>query len=152
MSFCLKKHFCLSPRHSVILSSKNICLPLSLCHYVFKKISVSLCHHVIMSSKKYMSPFVIMSLCLQKNICLPLSLCHYVFKKIYVSLCHYVIMSSKNICLPLRPSVILSKNAPVGDGSGPSCCCYCYVSFCLISAFHKLYYVLLHYFSLIYSF
>ena len=105
MSFCLKKHFCLSPRHSVILSSKNICLPLSLCHYVFKKISVSLCHHVIMSSKKYMSPFVIMSLCLQKNICLPLSLCHYVFKKIYVSLCHYVIMSSKKY---MSPFVIMS--------------------------------------------
>ena len=86
MSFCLTKITSFSPHHYVILSSKNICLPLSLCHYVFKKISVSLCHHVIMSSKKYMSPFVIMSLCLQKNICLPLSLCHYVFKKISVSL------------------------------------------------------------------
>ena len=54
--FCLQKTS-VSFRHSVILSSKkhpspfvimslclqkNICLPLSLCHYVFKKISVSL--------------------------------------------------------------------------------------------------------------
>ena len=100
MSFCLTKITSFSPslcysvfkktsvsfRHSVILSSKNICLPLSLCHYVFKKTSVSLCHYVIMSSKKNLSPFVIMSLCLQKT---------------SVYLCHYVIMSSKKICLPL---------------------------------------------------
>ena len=107
---------------------------------------------VLCEKKICHSLFVIMSFCLQKNIylpqslcysvfkkniCLPPSLCHSVFKKTSVSLCHYV---------------ILSENAPVGDGSGPSCCCYCYVSFCLISAFHKLYYVLLHYFSLIYSF
>ena len=124
MSFCLTKITSFSPRHYVILSTKNICLPLSLCHYVFKKTSVSLS--------------VPLLFCLQKNICLPLSLCHYVFKK--------------NICLSLSHSVILSKNVPVGDGSKPSCCCYCYVSFCLISIFHKLYYVLLHYFSLIYSF
>ena len=42
-----KKH--LSP--FVIMSlclQKNICLPLSLCHYVFKKTSVSLSHYVIM--------------------------------------------------------------------------------------------------------
>ena len=79
--------------HYVILSSKkhlspfvimsfclqeNICLPLSLCHSVFKKASVSLCHYVIMSSKKHLSHFVIMSFCLQKNICLSFSLCHYV--------------------------------------------------------------------------
>ena len=57
---------------------KNICLPLSLCHYVFKRISVSLCHYVIMSSKKYLSPFVIMSLCLQKisvSLSVPLLFC-----------------------------------------------------------------------------
>ena len=153
MSFCLTKITSFSPRHSVILSSKNICLspslcysvfkkniclPLSLCHSVLQKspvslpvtllfclqkTSVSLCHYVIMSSKKHLSPFVIMSLCLQKN-----------------------------ICLPLRPSVILSKNAPVGDGSGPSCCCCYFFSVCLISIFHKLCYVLPHYLSSIYSF
>ena len=53
-----------SLRHSVILSSKNICLPLSLCHSVFKKnicLSPSLCHSVF-----------------KKNICLSFSLCHYV--------------------------------------------------------------------------
>ena len=82
-----------SLRHSVILSSKKICLTLSLCHSVFKKTSVSLCHYVILSSKKasvsfrpsvilsskkHLPPFVIMSFCLHKNICLSFSLCHYV--------------------------------------------------------------------------
>ena len=69
---------------------KNICLPLSLCHYVFKKTSVSLCHYVIMSSK---------------NICLSPSLCYSVFKKTSVSLCHCVILSSKK---HLSPFVIMS--------------------------------------------
>ena len=110
---------------------KNICLSLSLCHYVFKKASVSLRHSVILSSKKtsvsfrhsvilsskkHLSPSVLMLFCLQKNICLPpslcysvfqkniclpLSLCHSVFKKTSVSLRHSVILSKKNICLPL---------------------------------------------------
>ena len=112
--FCSSVYFC---------EKKYVILYLSLCHSVLQKSPVSPRHSVILSSKKYLSPFVIMSLCLQKN-----------------------------ICLPLRPSVILSKNAPVGDGSGPNCCCYCYVSFCLISIFHKLCYVLPHYLSSIYSF
>ena len=41
-----------TPSTFVIMSlclKKNICLHLSLCHYVFKKISVSICHYVIMS-------------------------------------------------------------------------------------------------------
>ena len=96
-----KKH--LSPSVTLLFClQKNICLPLSLCHYVFKKASVSLrhsvilsskktsvslCHYVIMSSKKTsVSLSVTMLFCLQKNICLPLSLCHSVFKKISVSL------------------------------------------------------------------
>ena len=78
MSFCLQK---------------NICLHLSLCHYVLKKTSHNICHYVILSKKVHLSPFVIMSFCLKENICLHLSLCHYVLKRISVSICHYVIMS-----------------------------------------------------------
>ena len=76
MSFCLQK---------------NICLPLSLCHSVFKKASVSLCYSVfeknicllpslcysVFKATPSVSP-VLMLLCLQKNICLSFSLCHYV--------------------------------------------------------------------------
>ena len=66
---------------------------MSLCHSVLQKSPVSLRHSVILSSKKHLSPFVIMSFCLQKkhlphfvimsfclqkNICLSFSLCHYV--------------------------------------------------------------------------
>ena len=110
MSFCLKKNICLhlSLCHSVLkkiiclhlslchsVFKKIICLHLSLCHSVFKKIiclHLSLCHSVfknpsvfvrlpvILSQKNHLSPFVIMSFCLQKNICLHLSLCHSVFK------------------------------------------------------------------------
>ena len=177
-----KKH--LSPSVTLLFClQKNICLPLSLCHYVFKKASVSLrhsvilsskktsvslCHYVILSSKKTsVSLSVTMLFCLQKNICLPLSLCHYVFKKASVSLrhsvilsskktsvslCHYVILFSKKTSVSLSHSVILSENAPVGDGSGPSCCCCYFFSFCLISIFHKQCYVLPHYLSSIYSF
>ena len=52
MSFCLKKHFCLSP---------------SLCYSVLKKTSVSLCHYVIMSSKKHLSLSVPLLFCLPKK-------------------------------------------------------------------------------------
>ena len=62
---------------------KNICLPLSLCHSVFKK-----------------------------NICLPLSLCHYVFKKTSVSLCHYVIMSSKKTSVSLSVTMLFCLKTP----------------------------------------
>ena len=48
MSFCLTKITSFSP---------------SLCYSVFKKTSVSLCHYVILSSKKHLSLFLIMSLC-----------------------------------------------------------------------------------------
>ena len=86
MSFCLTKITSFSP---------------SLCYSVFKKTSVSLRPSVILSSKKHLSLFVIMSFCLQKkhlspsvtllfclqkSICLFPSLCHSVFKKISVSL------------------------------------------------------------------
>ena len=136
--FCLQKSICLSLSLCHYVFKKNICLPLSLCHYVFKKTSVSLCHYVIMSSKKHMFLSVTLLFCLPKK-----------------HLSTFVIMSfclQKNICLPLRPSVILSENAPVGDESGPSCCCCYFFSFCLISIFHKLCYVLPHYLSSIYSF
>ena len=84
---------------------KNICLPLSLCHYVFKKTSVSLCHYVILSSK---------------NICLSQSLCYSVFKKASVSLCHYVIMSSKKH-LSLSVTLLFCLKTPqLGTEAGPA--------------------------------
>ena len=99
MSFLICHYVILSYKNHQFLSvtllfclQKNICLPLSLCHYVFKKTSVSFRHSVILSSKKHPSPSVTLLFCLQKNIRLPLSLCHSVFKK--------------NICLP--PSLCYS--------------------------------------------
>ena len=121
----------------VLCEKKYVILYLSLCHSVLQKSPVSLRHSVILSSKKHLSPFVIMSLCLQKT---------------SVSLRHSVILSSKKTSVSLSHYVILSENAPVGDGSGPNCCCCYFFSFCLISIFHKLYYVLPHYLSSIYSF
>ena len=93
MSFCLKKIICLhlSLCHSVF--KKIIYLHLSLCHSVFKKISVSIFHYVILFQKNHLSPFVIMSFCLQKSLCLRPSPCYSVFK---------------NPPVFARPSVILS--------------------------------------------
>ena len=80
MSFCLKNY---------------ICLHLSLCHYVLKRISVSHRHYVILSKKKHLSPSVTMLFCLQNKShllnmsysvtlssipCLPPSLCYSVLK------------------------------------------------------------------------
>ena len=92
----------------VLCEKKYVILYLSLCHSVLQKSPVSLPHSVILSSKKHLSlflimslclqkkhlslsvtlsfclqkkhlpPFVIMSFCLHKNICLSFSLCHYV--------------------------------------------------------------------------
>ena len=123
MSFCLKKIICLhlSLCHSVFkkiiclhlslchsVFKKIICLHLSLCHSVFKKIiylhlslchsvfkkiSVSIFHYVILFQKNHLSPFVIMSFCLQKSLCLRPSPCYSVFK---------------NPPVFARPSVILS--------------------------------------------
>ena len=138
MSFCLTKITSFSPSLCYSVFKKA---SVSLCHYVImssQKTSVSLCHYVIMSSKKHLFLSVTLLFCLPKK-----------------HLSTFVIMSfclQKNICLPLRPSVILSENAPVGDESGPSCCCCYFFSFCLISIFHKLCYVLPHYLSSIYSF
>ena len=84
---------------------KNICLSLSLCHYVFKKTSVSLRHSVILSSKNICLSLSLFHYVFKKNICLPLSLCHYVFKKASVSLRPSVILSSKK---HLSPFVIMS--------------------------------------------
>ena len=51
-----------------VLCEKKYVIPyLSLCHSVLQKSPVSPRHSVILSSKKYLSPFVIMSLCLQKK-------------------------------------------------------------------------------------
>ena len=95
MSFCLKKIICLhfSLCHSV--SKKSF---VSIFHYVIlssRKSFVSICHYVILFQKDHLSPFVIMSFCLQKIICLHLSLCHSVFKNPSVFVCHYVILSSR---------------------------------------------------------
>ena len=95
-----KKH--LSPSVTLLFClQKNICLPLSLCHYVFKKASVSFRHSVIlsskktsasfrhsviMSSKKHLSPFVIMSFCLQKKHPSPFVIMSFCFQKKHLSL------------------------------------------------------------------
>ena len=51
-----------------VLCEKKYVIPyLSLCHSVLQKSPVSLRHSVILSSKKHLSPFVIMSFCLQKK-------------------------------------------------------------------------------------
>ena len=67
MSFCLTKITSFSPSLCYSVFKKTICLPPSSCYSVFKKTSVSLRHSVILSSKKHLSPFVIMSFCLQKK-------------------------------------------------------------------------------------
>ena len=76
MSFCLQKNICLhfSLCHSVF--KKIICLHLSLCHSVFKNPSVFVRPSVILSQKKHLSSFVIMSFCLKNSLCLYLSLCY----------------------------------------------------------------------------
>ena len=55
--------------------------------------------------KNHLSPFVIMSFCLQKSLCLRLSLCYSVSKKSSVFIRLYVILSQKN---HLSPFVIMS--------------------------------------------
>ena len=86
-----------------VLCEKKYVIPyLSLCHSVLQKSSVSLRHSVILSSKKHLSPFVIMSFCLTKITSFSPSLCYSVFKKnicLSPSLCYSVF--KKNICLPL---------------------------------------------------
>ena len=86
-----KKH--LSPSVTLLFClQKNICLPLSLCHYVFKKASVSLRHSVILSSKKTS-----------------------------VSLCHYVILSSKKTSVSLSVTMLFCLKTPqLGTEAGPA--------------------------------
>ena len=132
--FCLQKNICLSLslchyvfkktsvslRHSVILSSKNICLSLSLFHYVFKK---NICLPLSLCHyvfKKHLSLSVTLLFCLQKNICLPLSLCHYVFEKTSVSFRHSVILSSKKRSVYLCHYVIMSSKKHLSPS--PSLC------------------------------
>ena len=108
MSFCLQEFpflrlslcYSVSKKSSVfirlyvILSSKKSFV--SICHYVIlssRKSSISIFHYVILSSKKHLSPFFIMSFCLQKSLCLRPSPCYSVFK---------------NPPVFARPSVILS--------------------------------------------
>ena len=54
--------------------------------------------------KNHLSPFVIMSFCLQESPFLRLSLCYSVSKTSSVSICPYVILSLKH---PLSPSVTM---------------------------------------------
>ena len=71
----------------VLCEKKYVILYLSLCHSVLQKSPVSLPHSVILSSKKHLSLFVIMSFCLQDHpFCLS---------------CPHVTLSSKLPCLPL---------------------------------------------------
>ena len=103
----------------VLCEKKYVILYLSLCHSVLQKSPVSPRHSVILSSKKHLSLFVIMSLCLQKNICLPPSLCYSVFKK-HLSL--FVIIS---LCLQkkhLSPFVIMSLCLQKSICFSPSLC------------------------------
>ncbi len=95
-----------------------------ICHYVIlsyknhKFLSPSLCYSVF---KKHLSPFVIMSLCLQKNICLPLRPSVILSSKKHPS--PFVIMS---FCLQkkhLSPSVTLLfclKTPQLGTEAGPA--------------------------------
>ena len=97
----------------VLCEKKYVILYLSLCHSVLQKSPVSLRPSVLLSSKKHLSLFVIMSFCLQKNISLLPSLCYSVFKKNIcrsLSLCHSVF---KKTSLSFRPSVILSSRPPL---------------------------------------
>ena len=88
----------------------DLCVFCSSVFSVRKNMSFFICHYVILSSKKHLSLFVIMSFCLKKCICLPPSPCYSVFKttpsvtpvllllclqNYPVSLCHYVILSKK---------------------------------------------------------
>ena len=76
MSFCLQKNICLhlSLCHSVF--KKIICLHLSLCYSVSKKSSVSIRPSVILSQKNPLSPSVPLLFCLKNFLCLYLSLCY----------------------------------------------------------------------------
>ena len=99
MSFLICHYVILSSKKHLSLSvtllfclQKNICLPLSLCHYVFKKASVSLRHSVILSSKKTS-----------------------------VSLCHYVILSSKKTSVSLSVTMLFCLKTPqLGTEAGPA--------------------------------
>ena len=93
MSFLICHYVILSYKNHQFISvtllfclQKNICLSLSLCHYVFKKASVSLRHSVILSSKKHLSPFVIMSFCLQKKHLSPFVIMSFCLQKKHLSL------------------------------------------------------------------
>ena len=130
MSFFICHYVILSYKNHQFLSvplffclQKNICLSLSLCHSVFKKASVSLRHSVILSSKKHLPPFVIMSFCLQKkhlppfvimsfclqkNICLSFSLCHYVGRQRIQNLDKTVQKKQKRGCVIIdTPSFVM---------------------------------------------
>ena len=108
--------------HYVILSYKNhqflsvtllFCLPKKhlspfvIMSFCLQKTSISLSHSVILSSKKHLSLSVTLLFCLQKNICLPPSLCYSVFKK-NICLLPSLCYSvfKKNICL--SPSLCYS--------------------------------------------
>ena len=118
MSFCLAENH-LSPSVIVLFCLKNIlCLRPSPCYSVSKKSSVFIRLYVILSQKNHLSPFVIMSFCLQKNhlspffimsfclqkiICLHLSLCHSVFKNSPFFVCPSVTLSPiYSVCIVLK--------------------------------------------------
>ena len=95
-----------------------------ICHYVIlsyknhKFLSPSLCYSVF---KKHLSPFVIMSLCLQKNICLPLRPSVILSSKKHLS--PFVIMSfclqKKHLSLSVTMLFCL-KTPQLGTEAGPA--------------------------------
>ena len=106
MSFCLTKITSFSP---------------SLCYSVFKKTSVSLRPSVILSSKKHLSLFVIMSFCLQKKHLSPSVTLLFCLQKTSVSLCHYVILSSKKTSVSLSVTMLFCLKTPqLGTEAGPA--------------------------------
>ena len=97
MSFCLKK---------------IICLHLSLCYSVSKISSVFVRPSVILSQKNHLSPFFIMSFCLQKNHLSPFVIMSFCLQKslcLRPSLCYSVLKhSSVFVRLPVILSLIYS--------------------------------------------
>ena len=85
---------------------------MSLCHSVLQKSPVSLRPSVLLSSKKHLSHFVIMSLCLQKKHLSPSVPLLFCLQKTSVSLCHYVILSSKKHLSPSVPLLFCLQDHP----------------------------------------
>ena len=93
-----------------VLCEKKYVIPyLSLCHSVLQKSPVSLRHSVILSSKNIcLLPSLCYSV-FKKKICLPLSLCHYVFKKtsVYLSVPLLFCLKTPQLGTEAGPAVVV---------------------------------------------